>query len=231
MLDWTRSQAHQQLARELRFVFAEVPQSQQPALDFQRVRLERDMGHYEGALAWARLILLGDSPLTGTGSHKAPSLLFPMEKVFEAFVARHLPRQLKPPYTLQPQASSRSLVRHEGKDWFSLRPDLLVREGGESRLVLDTKWKTLDMHKDNYGLSQADFYQLHAYGHNYLGGRGDVALIYPKTDTFKQPLPVFEFQSSPLRLWVLPFCLRQRRLVLPENGSECGSLDGYFQAA
>ena len=154
-----------------------------------------------------------------------------MEKVFEAFVARHLPRQLKPPYSLHAQVSSRSLVRHEGKDWFSLRPDLLVREGGENRLVLDTKWKTLDKNKDNYGLSQADFYQLHAYGHNYLGGQGDVALIYPKTDTFKQPLPVFEFQSSPLRLWVLPFCLRQRRLVLPENGSECGSLDGYFRTA
>lgn len=227
VLDWTRSQAHQQLARELRFVFAEVPESAQPALDFQRVRLDRDMGHYEDALAWAHLILQGESPLTGAGKHSAPSLLFPMEKVFEAFVARHLPRQLKPPYTLQPQASSLSLVQHMGKDWFSLRPDLLVREGGTNRLVLDTKWKLLNQANtsDKYGLSQADFYQLHAYGHNYLDGQGDVVLIYPKTDTFDQPLQVFEFQSSKLRLWVLPFCLPERRLVLPT----CGSLNEYFQ--
>ena len=228
VLDWTRSQAHQQLARELRFVFAEVPESAQPALDFQRVRLDRDMGHYEDALAWARLILQGESPLTGAGKHSAPSLLFPMEKVFEAFVARHLPRQLKQPYTLQPQASSRSLVQHMGKDWFSLRPDLLVREGGTNRLVLDTKWKLVDKNKDNYGLSQADFYQLHAYGHNYLDGQGDVVLIYPKTDTFKQALPVFKFQSSGLRLWVLPFCLESKRLLLPEDGSECGLLKKCF---
>ena len=231
VLDWTRSQAHQQLARELRFVFAEVPESAQPSLDFQRVRLDRDMGHYEDALAWARLILQGESPLTGAGKHSAPSLLFPMEKVFEAFVARHLPRQLKRPYTLRAQASSRSLVRHNGREYFLLRPDLLVREGGTNRLVLDTKWKLVDKNKDNYGLSQADFYQLHAYGHNYLdddGNGGDVVLIYPKTDTFKQALPVFKFQSSGLRLWVLPFCLESKRLLLPEDGSECDLLKACF---
>ncbi|MCE5360429.1 5-methylcytosine restriction system specificity protein McrC [Candidatus Igneacidithiobacillus taiwanensis] len=35
-----------------------------------------------------------ESPLTGAGAHRAPSLLFPMEAVFEAFVAKHLARQL-----------------------------------------------------------------------------------------------------------------------------------------
>lgn len=230
VLDWTRSQAHQQLARELRFVFAEVPESQQPTLDFQRVRLDRGMEYYEDALAWARLILQGASPLTGTGRNKAPSLLFPMEKVFEAFVARHLPRQLRRPYTLRAQASSRSLVQHNGREYFLLRPDLLVREGGTNRLVLDTKWKLLNQANtsDKYGLSQADFYQLHAYGHNYLGGQGDVVLIYPETDTFKQALPVFKFQSSGLRLWVLPFCLQSKRLLLPEDGSECELLKACF---
>lgn len=231
VLDWTRAQAHQQLARELRFVFAEVPESMQPTLDFQRVRLGRDMGYYADALAWARLILNEESPLTGAGEHRAPSLLFPMEKVFEAFVARHLPRQLALPYRLQQQASSLSLVQHEGKDWFFLKPDLLVREGGTNRLVLDTKWKLLDRanRAKQYGLSQADFYQLHAYGHNYLEGQGDVVLIYPKTDAFDAALPVFEFpKSSGLRLWVLPFCLQSKRLLLPQNGSECGLLKKCF---
>ena len=231
VLDWTRAQAHQQLARELHFVFAEVPESMQPRLDFQRVRLERDMGYYADALAWARLILNEESPLTGAGEHRAPSLLFPMEKVFEAFVARHLPRQLAQPYRLQQQASSLSLVQHEGKDWFFLKPDLLVREGGTNCLVLDTKWKLLDRanRAKQYGLSQADFYQLHAYGHNYLEGQGDVVLIYPKTDAFDAALPVFEFpKSSGLRLWVLPFCLQSKRLLLPEEGAECERLKACF---
>jgi 5-methylcytosine-specific restriction enzyme subunit McrC len=56
------SQANQQLARELCFVFADVPPSNQFGQDFQRVRLDRGMGHYADALAWARLILEEASP-------------------------------------------------------------------------------------------------------------------------------------------------------------------------
>lgn len=221
-LSWTAAQAHQQLARELCFVFAEVPQSERPAVDFSRVRLDRGMGHYADALAWARLILGDESPLTGAGGHRAPSLLFPMQAVFEAYVAKHLARQLAPPFTMQTQARSFSLVRHLEQDWFRLKPDLLVQEAGKNRLVLDTKWKLLDERKgtgaDKYGLDQGDFYQLHAYGQSYLDGQGDVVLIFPRTDAFDRALPVFDFpQSKSLRLWVLPFCLTSRRLVVPHR--------------
>lgn len=217
------SQANQQFARELCFVFADIPPSSQPRLDFQRVRLDRGMGRYADALAWALLILEEESPLTGTGRNHAPSLLFPMEAVFEAFVAKYLAKQLAQPFTLKTQARSFSLVRHLGRDWFRLKPDLLVRESVENRLVLDTKWKLIDSNRangsDKYGLAQADFYQLHAYGQSYLDGQGEVILIYPKTNTFNQPLPVFEFpKSKGLRLWVLPFCLKNRALILPTSG-------------
>jgi len=228
-LAWTASQTHQQLARELCFVFAEVPMSPHPSTEFQRVRRDRGMAHYDGALAWARLILEDESPLTGAGDHRAPSLLFPMEAVFEAFVAKHLARQLGQGFTLHTQARSLALVRHLEKDWFRLKPDLLVQAAKVNRLVLDTKWKLIDGQQatspEKYGLDQGDFYQLHAYGQNYLDGEGDVVLIYPKTDAFHKALPVFEFpKSSGLRLWVLPFCLRDKRLLLPEGGS----LDAYF---
>lgn len=228
-LSWTASQAHQRLARELCFVFADIPASEQPSLDFQRVRMDRGMGHYADALAWARLILQDESPLTVAGGHRAPSLLFPMAAVFEAYVARHLARQLAQPFTLRTQASSFSLVRHKSLDWFRLKPDLLIQERAANRLVLDTKWKLIDGAKangtDKYGLSQGDFYQLYAYGQAYLEGRGDVVLIYPRTDVFEQALPVFDFPKTPgLRLWVLPFCLLRRELALPS----CGSLNTVF---
>ena len=216
------SQANQQLARELQFVFAEVPASAQSRIDFQRVRLDRGMGYYADALAWARLILDEESPLTGTGRHRAPSLLFPMEAVFEAFVAKHLARQLARPLILKTQARSHHLVRHRKQSWFLMKPDLLIRDGDECALVLDTKWKLLDGLKgnptDKYGLSQSDFYQLQAYGQSYLDGQGDIVLIHPRTAAFDQPLPVFEFpKSEELRLWVLPFCLTSRRLAIPRG--------------
>lgn len=236
----TASQASQQLARELEFVFADVPVSAQPRIDFQRVRTDRGMGYYADALAWARLILDEESPLTGSGGHRAPSLLFPMEAVFEAFVAKHLARQIARPLSLKTQARSHHLVRHREQNWFRLKPDLLIRNADRDVLVLDTKWKLLDGLKangaDKYGLSQGDFYQLHAYGQNYLNGHGDVALIYPKTASFDRPLPVFEFpKAKELRLWVLPFCLTTSKLALPPNGLEflefaAGSVTGVLDS-
>ena len=207
---------HERLARELDFAFDDVRPSTHIPADFQKVQIDRDMGYYKSALAWARLILNQDSPLTGMGKHNAPSLLFPMERVFEAYVAKHLRKQLHTGCRLVTQAQDHYLVNHENKSWFYMKPDMLVinREEGNI-LVLDAKWKLLNMDANNkYGLSQPDFYQMYAYGHNYLEGKGDMALIYPKTDNFKEPLKVFEFSEKKLRLWVLPFCLDEKKLLL-----------------
>ena len=222
MLSLSVSQANQKLARELCFVFADVPESIQVAQDFQLIRLDRGMGYYANALAWAKLILEEESPLTGVGRAHAPSLLFPMEAVFEAFVSKHLAKQLIRPLSLKNQARSHHLVHHQKQKWFRLKPDFLVKEGTCDLIVLDAKWKLLDSLKangiDKYGLTQADFYQLHAYGQSYLGGHGEVALIYPKTESFSQPLPVFSFhQTIGLNLWVLPFCLRTKTLLVPAD--------------
>lgn len=123
---------------------------------------------------------------------------------------------------MKTQARSHHLVRHRDKNWFRLKPDLLVRDTDQDLLVLDTKWKLLDGLRangtDKYGLSQSDFYQLHAYGQSYLDGEGDVVLVYPKTDCFDHPLPVFTFPKSlGLRLWVLPFCLKTKELLIPAD--------------
>ena len=179
------------------------------------------MTHYADALSWARLVLGGLSPLTGAGSHPAPSLLFPMEALFEAFVAARLSRQIVRPLYVRTQSRGRHLVRHREQDWFRLVPDILIRDGNHNRLVMDTKWKLLDARqadpRQKYGLSERDFYQMLAYGLNYLDG-GDMALIYPKTDAFDRPLPPFVFSGAEgLRLWALPFCLRSRSLQVPAD--------------
>lgn len=142
--------------------------------------------------------------------------------MFEAFVAKHLSRQLARPLTLKTQARSHHLVRHRDQNWFQLQPDLLIRDADRDVLVLDAKWKLLDGLKangtDKYGLSQSDFYQLQAYGQSYVDGQGDVVLVYPETASFDRPLPVFEFPKlRGLRLWVLPFSLKSCRLLVPKS--------------
>ena len=222
VLTLCRSHESQRVARELSFVFSDVPLSVDIAQDIQRIRLDRGMGYYESALDWAKLILQGLSPIAGMGSHHAPSLLFPMEALFEAYVEKHLASQLRADFVLKAQVSSQHLAVHDAQHWFRLKPDLLVKQKQTTRLVLDTKWKLLDETKKNgrekYLLSEADFYQLYAYGHHYLNGTGDIVLIYPKTDTFTGPLPVFKFPKAiGMRLWALPFCFTERRLLLPAS--------------
>lgn len=229
ILAWSRSHEHQRLARELRGVFAGIPLSSNVALDLQRIRLARGMSYYKPALDWAKIILQGLSPTASSGTLDSVAIMFSMEALFEAYVATSLSRQLQDGHAVKVQARTQHLVAHKEEQWFRLKPDLMITQGRKTRAVLDTKWKRLDAAKsgkrDKYQLSQSDFYQLYAYGHHYLDGPGDLVLIYPKTDRFHAPLSGFAFpRSDGLKLWVLPFCLRQRRLLLPESGELHGML-------
>ena len=202
-----KSSHNQKLAKELQFHLDAVPASQNYKQDFDKLHLDRGMTYYKSALAWARLILNNISPVSMRGQADAPSLLFQMEAVFEAFVAQELRKQLKDGYHLRPQSTRLALVQYRGKDLFTLKPDLLIEQNNRPVYVLDTKWKMLDAsdEQNKFDLSQADFYQMYAYGQKYLHGVGDLFLIYPATDQFKQPIPYsFDFNDK-LRLWVLPF--------------------------
>ena len=218
----------QRLARELLFAFDGVPESRSVADDLQRIRLDRGMESYRLALDWARLLLKGLTPVPAAGSIDAPPLLFPMEKLFEAYVARHLRKQLAGNLRLVVRPKAGHLVRHRGQHWFKLRPDLSVSDGATDLAILDTKWKVLDQTKGDsvkkYGIAQSDIYQLYTYGRHFLGGSGSVVLIYPKTEQFDETLEPFEFCDGPksgsFKLWVVPFCLDSRKLLVSDGLSD-----------
>ena len=219
LLAVTKSSQHldnQRLARELLFAFDAIPVSTQMKADFSRWSNQRDMVHYRAAKPWVKLILLRETPWFLQGNWQGISLLFPMEKLFESYVEIMLKKRLLPAYQLISQSTLYSLVRHEDKALFQLKPDMCIRHGQVTHLVLDAKWKRLDAKADKYGLSQSDFYQLFAYGHKYLSGVGNLLLIYPKTDTFFEALPPFHFDHQ-LTVWAVPFCLERDALLLPSN--------------
>lgn len=211
---YTRSLNNQKLLRELLFVFSDIPKSRDYKLDFTRLKLDRGMDYYQRPLDWARLILEGFSPQTMQGENHAPSLLFPMEAVFESYVAKLLRQQVSTDFRLRAQVQSQTLVQHGEQNWFRLKPDLVIEKNNETKVVLDTKWKLLDQSKDNgtakYGLSQADFYQMFAYGQKYLAGKGELFLLYPQSEKFTQAIQT-NFCFNPdtddedkLNLWIVP---------------------------
>ena len=110
--------------------------------------------------------------------------------------------------------SSLSLCELNSAPIFQLEPDLIVETSGQ-RFVLDTKWKRANESKEGgFGVSQSDMYQLFAYGHRYLGGVGEVFLIYPRSSEFGAAVGPFEF-STGMRCWAIPFDLEADKLLLP----------------
>lgn len=216
---------NQRLARELRFAFDEVPQSQDYLKDFGLWRTSRDMVYYQSLLPWLKLILNQYSPFAVKGEQAGISFLFPMEKVFESYVAKQLQLALPNGYSLRTQLSHVHLAHQSTTQQkaFLLKPDLAIYYGQECVAILDTKWKLVDANLtyDNgnpdpkAGISQADMYQLYAYGHKYLNGVGRLFLIYPQWAQFNanKPVPSFEFNDD-LTLDVLPFDLESGRLEI-----------------
>jgi 5-methylcytosine-specific restriction enzyme subunit McrC len=209
------------LSHELAGLLAEIPGSKDLQSDFRQWRNDRLMAHYQPVRPWCELVLGQHMPLAMRGKTHGISLLFPMEKLFERYVESRLRKQLPVPYTLKAQGASHSLCTHQDKRMFQLRPDLLIQRGQQTCLVLDTKWKRISASdtENKYGLSQSDFYQMFAYGHKYLAGKGEMLLIYPLTETLPGVLPPFDF-SPHLRLWVVPFDLENDTLHWPSELKE-----------
>ena len=89
-----------------------------------------------------------------------------------------------------------------GKPVFRLKPDIALMKRGQVRFILDAKWKRLASTEPNHGISQADAYQLFAYGMRY--GCRRVVLLYPKTMMFRKSLRL-RFVNDDLTLDCFPF--------------------------
>ncbi len=222
---WSKSEANQKKARELRFAFNEIPTSTDYKTDFSLWRNSRDMISYKHLLYWVKLILNQQSPFSIKGDSKGISFLFPMETLFEKYVASILEKQAQKNYSrykVKKQVNTKYLAKkHEDevdRGVFQLKPDLAIFEGNSSIettiCILDTKWKLIDQNAkydngnvDNKaGISQGDMYQMFAYGHKYLKeGKGKLVLIYPKWINFvKEECFVLD---DDLNLEVFPFNL------------------------
>ena len=208
VLKWTKSSNNQRLARELLFVFHDIHLSRNYKNDFREWSKDRSLAHYRNIKPWCELILSQQTPITMIGSYKGLSFLFPMEVLFERYVAAKLKQKTKLPLVLSEQVNTQALAIHKGNYCFKLRPDIVLYKNKDIVSVMDTKWKILNQGPDstNYNLSQSDMYQLFAYGEKYMEGKGELYLIYPKHEKFDKPLDSFHYKAG-LRLNVVPYDL------------------------
>ena len=149
--------------------------------DFSKCVSDRSMSHYEKALSWCKVFLRGNSFTAFSGNEVAVALLFPMEKVFESYIAAKLRRLIPNGVILRTQDSRYSLFDRPTKA-FNMRPDIVIVDGSGT-VVMDTKWKLLSENVRNYGISQADMYQMYAYGKKYDAKK--IVLLYPQPESLR----------------------------------------------
>lgn len=90
-------------------VFSNVEASADYKGDFAKYISDRNMKDYNTALMWCRVFLMGKSFTSFAGSEIALALLFPMETLFENYVAAILKRNF-PEVTLQFQFRTELII-------------------------------------------------------------------------------------------------------------------------
>ncbi|WP_462106717.1 McrC family protein [Campylobacter concisus] len=190
----SNSSKNQQKIRELLFIFDEVSECEDYKNFFAKLVINRQIKHYEQTLLWCKIFLLGNSFTPHKGDDLAFALLFDMNALFESYVGDFIKKKFSGTIL---QHSEKHLV--EDPKSFKLRPDIFLK----GKFIADTKWKIMSSKDD---ISQADLYQLYAYGKKYNCSR--LYLIYPKIDGVKQESMGFKYDDE-MQLEILYFDLEK----------------------
>ncbi|OJE17817.1 restriction endonuclease [Bacillus thuringiensis] len=160
--------------------------------DFNKVIINRNNKEYEVLMQWSKVFLLNRSFTTFSGNSSGRALLFPMEKVYEAYVGRSLKKALADT-NWNVSLQDRGYYLFERK--FALKPDIVIeRDDTTRKIILDTKWKALyNNPRSNYGIVQADMYQMYAYAKKY--NTNEIWMLYPINDEMINVEDI-EFQSD-----------------------------------
>jgi 5-methylcytosine-specific restriction enzyme subunit McrC len=166
---------------ELKLAYAGISDVPVKALRWDNITLDRTNERWRELVELAKLLLGERFQTSSMGESMGFSLLFEMNLLFEAYVARLLARALTGSgLTVSAQGGRLYCLADEtGRKLFQTRPDILIRRGGQVIEIVDTKWKRMSGQIDDRkrGVSQADVYQMMAYSRLYACKR--VTLLYP----------------------------------------------------
>lgn len=166
--------------RRMLLNFDEITPSQNYDGDFKRCTEKRIGREYSNVLALCKIFLARKSFTMYDGKSEATALLFPMDKLFERYIAKQMEPVVRDMgWDFSDQDRGEYLLSQGGERKFPLRPDIVLYSKNGERVIIDTKWKRLHNDpKQNYGISQADMYQMYAYHTRYKKVK-TVVLLYP----------------------------------------------------
>ena len=170
----TNSLDNSQLAYQLLAHFDFTEPSSNYDKDFAAFHVDRRNKNYSEVMEWTKIFLKDESFTSFAGKTKAQALLFPMEKLFESYVAKQVNKIFsKNDWEVTIQSHEKYLF--DSPKSFQLKPDIILRKNNR-KIILDTKWKYLKTFKN---ISAGDMYQMYAYAKKHISE--EVYLLYPVT--------------------------------------------------
>ena len=188
LLKKTRNYENKKALRTQLFIFDNVQTSKNIDKDISKINLYRGMEYYEVLLKFAKLFLKDKSFTSLSGNNNVFALLFPMQKLFEEYLAIVLNN------SKQDLGIDKVLINGGKNEYFlsgnnaRLEPDYLLKMKNSKDIIVDAKWKIVDEI-----LSSNDIYQIFAYL-NFYDCNNTAYLFVPQIDNSKDTLS-FDYQQ------------------------------------
>ncbi|MCZ8354663.1 MAG: hypothetical protein O9340_08005 [Cyclobacteriaceae bacterium] len=196
LLTQTRMAENQRLLQETLFVLDEVEDTPCTVHDINAVSLNAFYEDYKSIMNICKNIVEQKMYSNNEYDLSQWCLLFPMEYIFEDFVAGFLQTHFDKKWHIEYQKSDAYLVTNP-YNVFQMQHDVFLtsKKGLERKIIIDTKYKIRDYTDSNkQGVSQSDLYQVVSYA--YRRGCTEVILIYPNLSEERKEPTIFYIPSG-----------------------------------
>ncbi len=195
---------NKKLLRELKFLFSDVDYQFITDSDLNRITFSKLNDHYKQPFNMAKMFIQRiwyPEYLMAPKAKDIYGFLIDMNQLFQDFLAYFikkyktdiLPEQYRHAEILI-QKSEMYLVSDEKRNGvFELKPDIMIKEGKDFKLIIDAKYKELKPDERKLGISQGDMYQVYAYTTRYNSPK--TILVYPEYENYMNPI-IREFYSD-----------------------------------
>jgi len=192
LMNQTKFAENLQMLQEVVFILDEVEDNPCNGYEVEDIKLNSFFEEYNKVLDSCKLVLNQQLYSSNTYDLSQWCLLFPMEYIFEDFVAGFLDDKFSNDWTVEYQKSNKSLASNElGKNVFQMQHDIFLtsKDINARKIIIDTKYKlrSPDFKNDiKKGVAQADLYQMTSYA--FRRGCTDIVLLYPNlTEGINEP--------------------------------------------
>ncbi len=197
LLNRTKFAENQNLLQELIFILDDVKDQSFSCPDLETITLNPLFSDYFEVKDICQIVLQQLLYANQQFDLSQWSLLFPMEYIFEDFIAGFLETKFSTSWKVEYQKSNMNLS--VSPNAFQMKHDILLtsRENSSLKIIVDTKYKLrpTDFKSENKkGVSQTDMYQMVSYA--FRRGCTNVLILYPNIDETVNKPDTFIVQSG-----------------------------------